>query len=251
MRRTEVPTVNHPVPLHEELARGRCRLETIFASSPPHSLKCGELLTAGGPGQGIYRFRAGWACQYRSLTNGWRAIVDVYLPGDVIGLDAVLGTRPVKEISALTAVTIEAILVEDALIELMAERSIAVYVAWLLSKRQQRTARFLSAMSCLDARGRVATMLLEFYTRLQSRGLISGSTYNFPLTQAEIGNYLGLTVVHINRVLRSLRAEEIVVLEKHCVTILDLDRLAIFTQSGARGNASARTRQHALNDAAD
>jgi hypothetical protein len=49
--------------------------------------------------------------------------------------------------------------------------------------------------------------------------------YNLPLTQIQIGNYLGLTVVHINRVLRSLRDDRIVNLEKHCVTIIDLARL--------------------------
>jgi CRP-like cAMP-binding protein len=56
--------------------------------------------------------------------------------------------------------------------------------------------------------------------------------YNLPLTQVQIGNYLGLTVVHINRVLGSLRGERIVDLEKHCVTILDLQRLALLSQNG-------------------
>ena len=44
-----------------------------------------------------------------------------------------------------------------------------------------------------------------------------------------MGNYLGLTVVHINRIVRSLRDEQIVNLEKNCVTILDLERLTILT----------------------
>ena len=73
-------------------------------------------------------------------------------------------------------------------------------------------------------------MLLDFYKRLRARRLISGSIYSLPMTQVQIGNYLGLTVVHVNRVLRSLRAEWIVVLEKHCVTILDLERLAILAR---------------------
>ena len=53
--------------------------------------------------------------------------------------------------------------------------------------------------------------------------------YNLPLTQIQMGNYLGLTVVHINRIVRSLRDEQIVNLEKNCVTILDLERLTILT----------------------
>ena len=46
-----------------------------------------------------------------------------------------------------------------------------------------------------------------------------------PLTQQHIGQYLGLTVAHVNRVLRSLRSDRIALLEKNSVTILDLERL--------------------------
>jgi len=68
-------------------------------------------------------------------------------------------------------------------------------------------------------------MLLDFYKRLYARKLIAARTYTMPLTQQHIGQYLGLTVVHVNRVLRSLRNDRIVLLEKNSVTILDLERL--------------------------
>jgi hypothetical protein len=74
-------------------------------------------------------------------------------------------------------------------------------------------------------------MVLDFYTRLRRRSLITGCSYNLALTQVKIGYYLGLTVVHINRLLRSLREARIVNLEKHCVTILDLERLTSLAQN--------------------
>jgi hypothetical protein len=74
--------------------------------------------------------------------------------GDVIGLDTVPDTRPLEEILTLTALTIEAILAEDALMKLMADRPTALYIAWLVGQRQRRTDRRLAAISCLDARGR-------------------------------------------------------------------------------------------------
>jgi CRP/FNR family transcriptional regulator len=196
--------------------------------------KAGELLV----GNEIYHLRAGWACQFRDLSNGRRAIVDVYLPGDVIGLDTVLLTRPLKEILTLTEVTTEAVAAEDALMNLMAYRPTALYVIWLLGQRKRRADRFLAAISCLDARGRLAMMVLDFYTRLRRRKLIAGSTYNLPLTQVQIGHYLGLTVVHINRVLRSLREARIVNLEKHCITILDLEGLTSLAQNEGMANSS-------------
>ena len=73
-------------------------------------------------------------------------------------------------------------------------------------------------------------MLFDFYTRLRPSWLITESIYNLPLTQAQIGGYLGLTVAEVNRGLRSLRHEGIVEVEKHCVTILDLEQLSCLAQ---------------------
>ena len=222
-----------PVQLRDELALGRRRLSTIFGSSPPRLLETGEVLAGVDSSNRIYHLRAGWACQFGDLANSRRAIFDVYLPGDVIGIDTVVRTRPLEEILTLTPATVEAIPGGDALIELIADPPTALYITYLLGKRQQRIDRLLAAISCLDARGRLAIMLLDLYKRLRRRKLISAPTYNLPLTQVQIGNYLGLTVVHINRVLRSLRAEQIVNVEKHSVMILDFERLAILTQKRA------------------
>jgi CRP/FNR family transcriptional regulator len=214
--------------LNRELALGQRKLRAIFQDSSPQMRKAGELL----PDDEIYRLETGWACQFRGLSNHRRAIVNVFLPGDVIGLDSALHTRPPDGIVTLTAVTIGAIGAEEALVDLMAHRPAALYVAWLLGQHQQRAHRLLAAISCLDAPGRLAMMVLDFYNRLRRRKLITGSTYNLPLTQVQIGHHLGLTVVHINRVLRSLREAGIVNLEKHCVTILDLERLTCLAENG-------------------
>ena len=243
--------MSNPVPLHEQLVLGKRKLKAIFGSLPSRTLRGGELLGGAGASDQIYRLRAGWACQFRDLANGRRAIIDVYLPGDVIGLDGVAHARPLEEVLTLTAVIIEPIPAEDALVELMADRSIALYIAFLLGLRQRRSDGLLAAISSLDARGRLAMMLLDFYTRLRRRKLISGSIYNLPLSQVQIGNYLGLTVVHINRVLRSLRSEQIVDLEKHCVTILDLERLTIIARNGRTAGSRAIVRDGGLNQAAD
>jgi CRP-like cAMP-binding protein len=243
--------LNNPVPLHDQLALGRRKLKAIFGSSPSRTLKAGELLGGAGASEAIYRLRAGWACQFHDLANGRRAIIDVYLPGDVIGLSGVLHARPLQEVLTLTAAIIETIPAEGALVDLMSDRSIALYIAFVLGLRQRRSDRLVTAISGLDARGRLAMMMLDFYTRLRRRKLISGSSYNLPLSQVQIGYYLGLTVVHINRVLRSLRSEQIVEFEKHCVTILDLERLVIMARNGGTTSSCAIGREHELSEAAD
>jgi CRP/FNR family transcriptional regulator len=219
--------------LRDNLVLGRRELSARFRRSPPRILRAGEsLITAAQSRDVIYRLHEGWACQFRDFSDGGQAIIDIYLPGDVIGLDAVLRTRLLEEVATLTSITAEAIDAEDALTDLITYPPTALYIAWLLSQRQQRADRLLAAISCLDARGRLATIVLDLYTRLRRKKLITGSTYNLPLTQIQIGSYLGLTVVHVNRMLRSLRADRIVNLEKHSVTIFDLERLRGLAQNG-------------------
>lgn len=219
--------------LRSELALGRQKLRRIFTETSPRILKAGEMIgTSEARVDGIYYLRRGWACQVREFPNGRRAILDVYLPGDVIGLDAVLPTRSLEEVLTLTSVTVQAIHAENALLD----SSIALCLVSLLGQHRRRADRLLTAVLGLDARGRMATMILDFYTRLQRRKLLTGLTYNLPLTQCQIGQYLGLTTVHINRTLRSLRAQALVYLEKNCVTILDLERLTDLARGGDMTN---------------
>src|SRR5215467_2278566 len=212
--------------LHDELALGQRNLIAAFGSSAPHILNAGEIpLETTGLSDEILHLRTAWACQFPDIISGRRTIVDVYLPGDVIGLDTLLRNRPLKNVLVLTSGTAQVIPLHR-LAGLMTDRPTALFFAWLLGQRQRRADRLLAAMSGLDARGRIASMMLDFHRRLRRRRLITGLTYSLPLSQVQIGQYLGLTVVHVNRVLRSLRAERILELEKHCVTILDLDRLS-------------------------
>jgi CRP-like cAMP-binding protein len=193
--------VRNTTPIRRELAIGQRKVKELFENSLPFARKAGELLRGGK----IYNLRTGWACQFRDLSDSRRVIVDLYLPGDIIGLDTVLLTRPLEEVLTLTAVTMGMVDAEDALLDLMADRPTALYTAWLLGQRQRRADRVLAAISSLDAAGRLAAMVLDVYTRLQRRRLITGSTYRLPVSQVQIACYLGLTVVHVSRVLRSMR----------------------------------------------
>jgi len=221
------------IALRDELELGRQGLTAKFRASPPCSFKAGEPLAAAGrSANAIYHLIEGWACRVHSFFDGGQAIIDVYLPGDIIGLDAISRTRDLEGVIALTSIVAETIDGKQTLAELMTCRSIAIYICWLLGQRQRRTERHVAALSSLDARGRMATMALDFCTRLSRERLITGSSYSLPLTQHHIAAYLGLTVAHVNRVLRFLRDEQIVSLERHCMTILDLKQLKTLAQKG-------------------
>jgi CRP-like cAMP-binding protein len=209
-----------------DLRLGRSALMAGFGRGSPRLLRAGQPLRCAGSSDVLYRLQSGWAYRFYDLTDGSRAIVDVYLPGDIIGFVPPGRQQPAENVLTLTTAVVDAVAAEEGLSGLLASHPVAVYVAWLLGERQRRADRLISAISCLDARGRVATMVLDFYQRLESQQLITTSSFNLPLTQHHIGSYLGLTVVHVNRVIRALRDAAVVNIEKHWVTLLDLKALA-------------------------
>jgi len=153
--------------VRDALILGRRELAAKFRASPSYTAGARELLTFTRSSNAIYHLVAGWACRVRNFPDGHQAIVDVYLPGDIIGLDEMLFPQTLAEVMTLTSVAAEVIGTEGGLTDLMSRRWIALYVAWLLARRQRRSDRFLAAISSLDAQGRLATMVLDFYNRLR------------------------------------------------------------------------------------
>ena len=103
--------------------------------------------------------------------------------------------------------------------------SIALYICWLLGQRQRRTDRRLAANAHLEPETRLAMDDLDFHVRLRRQRLITEPSYHLPLTQTQTGDYLGLSAVHVDRILRSFHDEHVANVERNWVTILDIERL--------------------------
>ena len=71
----------------------------------------------------------------------------------------------------------------------------------------------------------LAHLLCELLLRLRSVGLTEDNSYEFPATQAELGDAFGLSTVHVNRMLQLLRAADLVIYKHNTVTIPDPERL--------------------------
>jgi CRP-like cAMP-binding protein len=76
-----------------------------------------------------------------------------------------------------------------------------------------------------EARQRIAHLLCELFVRMRAVGLTKGNSCQFPLTQSVLGDALGLSTVHINRSLMELRGLGLIILEKHGLTIPNLEKL--------------------------
>ena len=77
----------------------------------------------------------------------------------------------------------------------------------------------------LGVLGRVAHFFAETNARLQPIGLSDGTAYDLPITQTDLSESTGLTSIHVNRVLRSLRESRTCVFQSSCVEIQDRGQL--------------------------
>jgi CRP/FNR family transcriptional regulator len=209
----------------EDLLIGARRLRQVFLLNPIHYADRGTLLAGrGGAEPQILLVRNGLAYRSCVLADGRRAILDILTPGDIIGLDHIVVAHPVDEFTAACRLGYS-VLNASEVRQLMTDQRIALRVFALLAEARWRTNRLAVGLGRLDALSRICLFLLDIYDRLRRRGVLNRPSFNLPLTQEQIADHLGLTVVHVNRTLRRLREERLLMLDRQVVIILDLERL--------------------------
>jgi len=200
-------------------------LSSIFRQGENGHFEPGDtLVEAGELPRYVYQLRTGLAYQSCWFPDGRRAIVDIFAPGNVVGLEIILSLRTSGTITAAGPVkylSVEA----DSFYRLMENREIALCFTSLLVEARRRSEDLAARIARLEAPERVAAMLVDLYDRLRRRRLIARSTYNLYLTQQQIGDHLGLTGETVNRVVRWLAREDIAFVERHVVIIRDMPRL--------------------------
>jgi CRP-like cAMP-binding protein len=214
----------------EDLLTGSRLLRRAFLQTPIRFAgRDAPLIRTDDPDPSVILIRSGFGFRSCGLADGRRAILHILTPYDIAGLDHLVLARPIEEITATSRVGYHALRASQ-LRELMADRSIALHVLAVVAEARWRADRLAAMIGRLDAQARISVMLLDLYERLRRNGLISRTTYNLPLTQEQIADHLGLTLVHVNRTLRRLREERIVLVDRQVVIIIDLDRLREFAQ---------------------
>ncbi|MGO4839468.1 helix-turn-helix domain-containing protein, partial [Rhizobiaceae sp. 2RAB30] len=76
----------------------------------------------------------------------------------------------------------------------------------------------------------LAHLVCEIYRRLEFVGLATGNTFDFPVTQAELGDMLGLSNVHVNRIVQELRSSGMIQWQASRIKIHDLTALSGFAE---------------------
>lgn len=184
-----------------------------------------ELTTREGEPLPFSLLLDGWAARYKLLANGRRQVTGIILPGDFLDLQRLAGTPTPNGIVALLPCQI---LVSDcetiAMLEERAPRLASqLWLDGMLDHAMLQ--EWLVAMGRRSAVGRMAHLLCELYVRHAVVARTEGSAFRVPLTQTDLADVLGLSIVHVNRTLRTLRRENVMAWNSQIVSILDWGRL--------------------------
>ena len=158
--------------------------------------------------------------------DGKRQFVSVHVPGEMVDLPSVMMPQATTALNALAVTSVLRIPHED--LRNLGFRYPAIAAAfWRDCVLDSRiVTQWLVNVARRDARSRIAHLMCELATRYRMMDQSDGRIFRLPMTQEQLGDALGLTPVHVNRMLMSLRNEDIVAFDRHRVQILDWDRLA-------------------------
>jgi CRP-like cAMP-binding protein len=185
-----------------------------------------DVITEGRSYDSLFIIMEGNAIRYRILHDGRRQIINMVLPGDVVGILGSFTDSSLYSTKALTDMLVAAVPIARLNTLVGTHPRLITKILWSLSCESMIYAEHLIDLGRRSALERVAHFLLELLTRLKTVGLAQDHSYKIPLTQELLGDALGLSIPHINRVLRRLREDGLVVVEDQRVTIHDIDALS-------------------------
>jgi CRP-like cAMP-binding protein len=167
----------------------------------------------------------GLACRYKDLRNGERQITELHVAGDYMDLHSFTLKRLDHDVLALTPCRI-AITPHDRLRKITEDFPHLTRVYWFATNLDAAIHReWVLSLGRRPAAARIAHLFCELYIRLGISGLTEKLSYALNLTQAELAECLGLTAVHVNRMLRELREQGLVTFREARVSILNWEGL--------------------------
>ena len=184
-----------------------------------------DMVHQGQSGQAAYILSSGWVCSYKIQSDGTRQIVDFQIPGDFLGLRSVLLRTSDHSFEPIGNIQAAEVLTGDLLEAFAQTPRLATAILWAASRDEAMVVEHLVGLGRRDADARMAHFLLELASRLALVGMGGKEGYDCPLTQYHLADALGLSAVHVNRVLRQLRESGLVTFREGHVTIHDHDRL--------------------------
>lgn len=168
---------------------------------------------------------SGLSIRHKVTVEGVRQILSVHIPGDFVDLEGTLLKVSDHNVQALTRCEV-AIVSRPAIIDLVDRHPRVGRAMWVDTLIDGSIFReWIVNVGRRDARSAMAHLLCEFARRLEAAGLEQEIAYELPMSQEQLADALGITPVHVNRILRDLDREGLIRREKRFIHIPDWEAL--------------------------
>jgi CRP-like cAMP-binding protein len=167
----------------------------------------------------------GVLCRYKLLPEGRRQIIGFQIPGDLCDLTGFVLGRMDHSVATLTETKL-AVISHKRIQDITEQYPHLARALWQETIIDASISReWLANIGRRSAYQRIAHLLCEMGSRLEAVGRAQNGTFEWPITQAEVADAMGLSHVHVNRVLKQLRAEALIELKERAVVVRDWERL--------------------------
>lgn len=194
-------------------------------ASTVHINRGTEIACEGQDTQSVYIIQHGWTCEYKLLANGARQILGFPVPGDCIGVQNVLLETSRHSFQAVSDVRLSCIGAPRIVRLFNKFPYLGLALLLATTRNEAMIVERLVSLGRRTAIERVAHFFLELQDRLLSVGLATSSGFDCPINQYFLADALGLTAIHVNRMLRELREEGLMTFVDHKVTFHDSTRI--------------------------
>jgi CRP-like cAMP-binding protein len=189
-----------------------------------------DLVVIGDEYRSLCFVRDGYAIRYKLLRSGKRQILNVIMPGDVIGFPVSFFDRSIYSVVAISDLTYNTCSL-DSYVQLCYERpQFGLALSWLAAHEAAIYAEHIVDLGRRTPAERLAHFLLEIHARLRAVGRAEKTSFNLPFSQEVMADVLGLSVPHLNRVMQKLRAEQLINTQSRLVELTDMMSLQTLSQ---------------------
>ena len=188
-----------------------------------------DIIREGEAPDDVHLIVSGMACRQKITARGGQQIIAYLLPGDFCDLNVFILDQMDHTITTLS----ECLVVDiprDTILRLTERPAVARALWWATLVDEGTLREALVNIGQRRAEERMAHFLCEMMARLDAVGLVVDNSFDLPITQQDLANTLGLSTVHVNRIVQRLRSRNLVAIRRRSVTILDPAALKAFCE---------------------
>ena len=227
-------TANHTLDRHPFVARllrlvdlkpGEIKALDAIIEGELSIRKRRDLIADGYEYRKLCFVKDGYGVRYKLLRNGKRQILNVIMPGDVVGLPGSFHERAIYAVSTITDLRMNVCTLESYVDLCYRHPQFGLALTWIAVQEATTYAEHVIDVGRRTPIERLSHFLLELHARLKAVGRADEDRFTLPFSQEVIADVLGLSVPHLNRMMQQLRAEKLIADQERQVEFIDAEAM--------------------------